>query len=228
MNSLTVFEFDSQEIRFVDGKAVANDVAKVLGYADSTNTIRKKVSSKNKGVARMSTPGGIQSVTVLEEAGIYQLIFSSKLPSAEKFQDWVFEEVLPAIRKTGQYAIAHHRVPQTYSEALLEAGRLAQEKEILEEQKRLLEEQNEHLSEAVDELFNYSSIIRVAKFNKIPETRFKWYRLKAVSTKMGLEIKKVPCPRFVEKNLYSHDAWRVAYPGIALPETTTLVIQSVG
>ena len=132
------------------------------------------------------------------------------------------------LMSTGSTAIAHHRVPQTYSEALLEAGRLAQEKEILEEQKRLLEEQNEHLSEAVDELFNYSSIIRVAKFNKIPETQFKWYRLKAVSTKMGLEIKKVPCPRFVEKNLYSHDAWRVAYPGIALPETTTLVVQSVG
>jgi hypothetical protein len=89
------------------------------------------------------------------------------------------------------------------------------------------QQQNEQLSEAVDELFNYSSIVRVAKFNGISETRFKWHRLKTVSNQMGLEIKKVPCPRFVEKNLYSHDAWRVAYPGIALPETTTLVIQAV-
>lgn len=105
MNSLTVFEFDSQEIRFVDGKPVANDVAKVLGYADPAKTISIKVKDKNKGVAKMVTPGGIQSVTVLEEAGIYQLIFSSKLPSAEKFQDWVFEEVLPAIRKTGSFAV---------------------------------------------------------------------------------------------------------------------------
>jgi hypothetical protein len=130
------------------------------------------------------------------------------------------------LMSTGSTAIAH-QIPKTYSQALLEAAKLAEENERLEAQNILLEQQNECLSEAVDELFSYSSIVRIAKFNGISETRFKWYRLKAVSVKMGLEIKKVPCPRFVEKNLYSHDAWRVAYPGIALPETTTLVIQSV-
>jgi len=103
MSILSVFEFQGQVIRWVDGKPVANDVAAVLGYADPVNTIRKKVSPKNKGVAKMATPGGTQSVTVLEEAGIYQLIFGSKLPSAEQFQDWVFSEVLPSIRKTGGY-----------------------------------------------------------------------------------------------------------------------------
>jgi hypothetical protein len=130
------------------------------------------------------------------------------------------------LMSTGTTAIAH-QIPKTYSQALLEAAKLAEENERLEAQNILLEQQNEQLSEAVDELFNYSSIVRVAKFNGISETRFKWHRLKAVSNQMGLEIKKVPCPRFVEKNLYSHDAWRVAYPGIALPETTTLVIQAV-
>ena len=129
------------------------------------------------------------------------------------------------LMSTGSTAIAR-QIPKTYSQALLEAAKLAEENERLEAQNILLEQQNECLSEAVDELFNYSSIVRIAKFNGISETRFKWYRLKTVSVKMGLEIKKVPCPRFVEKNLYSHDAWRVAYPGIALPETTTLVIQS--
>ena len=104
MSNLSVFDFESQEIRFVGDKPVANDVARALGYADPVNTIRKKVSDKNKGVAKMPTPGGMQSVTVLEEAGVYQLIFGSKLPSAEKFQDWVFEEVLPSIRKTGSYS----------------------------------------------------------------------------------------------------------------------------
>ena len=131
------------------------------------------------------------------------------------------------LMSTGTTAIARHSIPQTYAEALLEAAHLAQENERLEQQNILLEQQNECLSEAVDELFNYSSIVRIAKFNGISETRFKWHRLKAVSTQMELEIKKVPCPRFVEKNLYSHDAWRVAYPGIPLPETTTLVVQSV-
>ncbi|MFM6253588.1 MAG: hypothetical protein ACKPEQ_31345, partial [Dolichospermum sp.] len=63
--------------------------------------------------------------------------------------------------------------------------------------------------------------------NSISENRFKWHRLRAVSVQLGLEIKKVPCPRFGEKNLYSHDVWRVAYPGIPLPETTTLVVRSL-
>ncbi|MFM6726303.1 MAG: KilA-N domain-containing protein [Dolichospermum sp.] len=123
--------------------------------------------------------------------------------------------------------VAVHQIPQTYSQALLEAAKLAEENERLEAQNVILERQNEQLSEAVDELFGYSSIIRVAKFNSISENRFKWHRLSAVSVQLGLEIKKVPCPRFGEKNLYSHDVWRVAYPGIPLPETNTLVVRSL-
>ena len=103
MSNLAVFGFEDQEIRFVDGKPVANDVALVLGYKSPSDAVYRLVKDKNKGICKIQTPGGIQSVTILEEAGIYQLIFGSKLPSAEKFQDWVFEEVLPAIRKTGQY-----------------------------------------------------------------------------------------------------------------------------
>ena len=109
---LTIFQFKDNDIRFVDGKPVANDVAKVLGYADPTNTIRKKVKAKYKGVAKISTPGGIQSVIVLEEPGVYQLTMGSKLPSAEEFQDWLFEEVLPQIRKTGSYSVNHQPVQQ--------------------------------------------------------------------------------------------------------------------
>ena len=104
MNNLSVFSFENQEVRFVDGKPVANDVATVLGYADPAKTISTKVKPKNKGVTKLVTPGGVQSVMVLEEPGIYQLVFGSRLPSAEKFQDWVFEEVLPSIRKTGSYS----------------------------------------------------------------------------------------------------------------------------
>jgi prophage antirepressor-like protein len=106
MSNISVFNFDSQEIRFVDGKPVANDVAKVLGYADPSKTVSTKVDAENKGVTRMVTPGGSQSVMILEEAGIYQLIFGSKLPSAKAFQKWVFSDVLPSIRKTGSYGTA--------------------------------------------------------------------------------------------------------------------------
>jgi len=105
MSNIQLFQFEEQEIRFVEGKPVANDVAKVLGYRDPADAVYRLVKSKNKGVCKTQTPGGMQSVTVLEEAGIYQLIFGSKLSIAEKFQDWVFEEVLPSIRRDGSYSV---------------------------------------------------------------------------------------------------------------------------
>jgi prophage antirepressor-like protein len=105
MSNLQLFQFEEQEIRFVDGKPVAIDVARVLGYKDLAPTINRKVDSEYKGVAKISTPGGMQSVFVLEEPGIYQLIFGSKLPSAKVFQKWVFEEVLPSIRRDGSYSV---------------------------------------------------------------------------------------------------------------------------
>jgi len=105
MSNLIVFDFNDNVVRFVDGKPVANDVAKALGYADPSKTVSTKVDEAYKGVTDLVTPGGKQSVTILEEAGIYQLIFSSKLESAKIFQKWVFEEVLPSIRKTGKFSI---------------------------------------------------------------------------------------------------------------------------
>jgi phage regulator Rha-like protein len=116
-------------------------------------------------------------------------------------------------------------LPQTYAQALLEAGRLAMENERLEAEKALLEQENSQLSEALDELFDYSSIVRIAKFNKVHESNFSWRPLKAMSIEMGLEIKKVPDARYETKNIYSHDVWRVVYPNAKLPETTTLVIK---
>lgn len=118
MNSLTVFSFESKEIRFVDGKPIANDVAEALGFKSPSDAIYRLVKDKNKGVCKIQTPGGAQQVAVLEEAGVYQLIFSSKLPNAEKFQDWVFEEVLPSIRKTGSYTQHQAITPPSQFDAL--------------------------------------------------------------------------------------------------------------
>lgn len=110
--SIQLFHFESQEIRFIDGKPVANDVAAVLGYKSPADAVYRLVKEKNKSVCKTQTVDGkLRDVTVLEEAGIYQLIFSSKLESAERFQDWVFEEVLPSIRKTGSYSVQSQ--PQT-------------------------------------------------------------------------------------------------------------------
>ena len=82
MSSITVFQFNSQDIRFVDGKPVANDVAAVLGYADPAKTVSTKVKEKNKGVAVIKTRGGNQPVTTLSHEGVLELVSKSRLPKA--------------------------------------------------------------------------------------------------------------------------------------------------
>lgn len=106
MNELQIFnseEFGEIRTAEIDGKPyfVGTDVAKALGY----NNPRDAVSRHCKGVVKRDTPtsSGIQSMSYINEGDLYRLIMKSKLPSAEKFESWVMDEVLPTIRKTGSY-----------------------------------------------------------------------------------------------------------------------------
>ena len=106
MNELQIFnseEFGDIRTAEIDGKPyfVGTDVAKALGYSNP----RDAVSRHCKGVVKRDTPtsSGIQSMSYINEGDLYRLIMKSKLPSAEKFESWVMDEVLPAIRKTGSY-----------------------------------------------------------------------------------------------------------------------------
>lgn len=79
------------------------DIASILGYTDTTDALKRHC----KGVVKhypLETPGGTQQVRFITEPDLYRLITHSKLPEAEKFERWVFEEVLPSIRKHGMYA----------------------------------------------------------------------------------------------------------------------------
>lgn len=85
----------------------ARDVAKCLGYKNPNEAVREHIRSKYLTVSDSLTVHGTSPVLV-SEPGIYQLIFSSKMPDAQVFQDWVFEDVLPSIRKTGMYIDSNH------------------------------------------------------------------------------------------------------------------------
>ena len=107
MNELQIFnnpEFGEIRTIEIEGKPyfVASDVATALGYANP----RKAVSDHCKGVTKRDTPtsSGVQSMSYIGEGDLYRLIMKSKLPSAEKFESWVMDEVLPSIRSTGYYA----------------------------------------------------------------------------------------------------------------------------
>ena len=107
MNEMTVFqnrEFGSVRTLEEDGKVLfcGNDVARALGY----EVPRKALRDHCKGVLKRNTltSGGNQQMSFIPESDVYRLAFQSKLPGAEKFTDWVTEEVLPSIRRTGGYA----------------------------------------------------------------------------------------------------------------------------
>ena len=107
MNNLQVFNNELfGEVRFmeVDGKpyAVANDVANILGYKNPTDAVRTKCVNIVKYEVENSR-GQMRMTNIIPEGDIYRLIIGSKLPQAEKFERWVFDEVLPQIRQTGGY-----------------------------------------------------------------------------------------------------------------------------
>lgn len=107
MGDLQIFkneEFGEVRTVEIEGKPFfcGSDVAKALGYAIPS----KAVNTHCKGVSKMEAPtnGGVQELLFIPEGDLYRLIVSSKLPTAEKFEHWVFDEVLPSIRKHGLYA----------------------------------------------------------------------------------------------------------------------------
>ena len=91
----------------VDGEPwfVATDVAKILGYGDATHLTRR-LDEDEKGLRSVETPGGLQRLSVISEAGLYSAVLGSKVPGARDFKRWVTHEVLPAIRRHGAYATA--------------------------------------------------------------------------------------------------------------------------
>lgn len=110
MQELQIFkneEFGEVRTVTIDNEPwfVGKDVATSLGYKNTRQALATNVMDEDKGVHSMDTPSGIQQMTVINESGLYALIFGSKLESAKRFKHWVTSEVLPSIRKHGVYAV---------------------------------------------------------------------------------------------------------------------------
>lgn len=108
MNEIQIFnstEFGNIRTVTIDNEPwfVGKDVAEALGYSNARDALSKHVDKEDKGVAKCDTPGGKQDLSIINESGLYALIFGSKLESAKRFKHWVTSEVLPTIRKTGGY-----------------------------------------------------------------------------------------------------------------------------
>ena len=108
MKDLVVFENAGWKVRSIeiDGEVLflGKDVAEALGYKDTKDAVDRHCKGAVKRLP-LQTSGGVQEVRVIAEPDLYRLIVKSNLPEAEKFEAWVFEVVLPQIRKTGKYEV---------------------------------------------------------------------------------------------------------------------------
>lgn len=110
MNNIQIFnnpEFGDIRTVVIDNEPwfVGKDVADILGYQNGSRDINRHVDEEDKRLTKMVSQGQNRDITVINESGLYSLIFGSKLESAKKFKKWVTSEVLPSIRKTGTYTM---------------------------------------------------------------------------------------------------------------------------
>lgn len=140
MNEVQLFNFENHEVRSLlinsEPWFVGKDVADVLGYKNTKDALAKHVDAEDKLGSQIATSGQNRNMTIINESGLYSLVLSSKLPSAKKFKRWVTSEVLPALRKTGQYQVKELSGSELMAKALIEAQSvLAAKDKVIEEMK---------------------------------------------------------------------------------------------
>lgn len=115
MNELQVFEYrQTMDVRMVmqgdEPWWVLADVCRALGL-ERTDSVARRLDPDEKGTHLVSTPGGPQEMTIINESGLYMVIFRSDKPEAKAFKRWVTHEVLPSIRRTGRYELGGQTAP---------------------------------------------------------------------------------------------------------------------
>ena len=161
-NNVQIFnspEFGQVRTVVLDGEPwfVGRDVAEALGYTNPQKAIRDHVDTEDKTVNESFTVNGTQGV-LLNESGVYSLIFSSKLPKAKAFKRWVTAEVLPAIRRHGVYGIDEMLAdPETTIRALMA---YKQEKERARELRQLMAVQTQQIAELQPKASYYDLVLQ--------------------------------------------------------------------
>lgn len=135
MNELTLFEYEGRNVRTIQDEHgnpwfIAKDVAEILGYATPHMAVAQhckhpKLLKAHKTCGLNVPPRGM---TIIPEGDVYRLVTRSRLPEAQRFEEFIMDTIVPKYRK-GELVDKSYQIPQTYAEALLEAGRLAAELE---------------------------------------------------------------------------------------------------
>lgn len=190
-----------------DGQVLfcGKDVAASLGYKDTTNAMKRHCRGVAKRHPIQDSLGRTQEAVFITEPDLYRLITHSKLPTAEKFERWVFEEVLPAIRRTGGYMVA--KQDETPEQIMARAVLVAQD--TIERQKRQIDELKPKalFADAVAASDGTCLVGELAKMLKqngvnIGQNRlFSWLRENGYLGKTGSN-RNVPTQRSMEQGLF--------------------------
>lgn len=184
---------------------VGKDVAESLGYTNPRKAIIDHVEPEDKGVTKCDTLGGNQNLTVINESGLYSLVFGSKLPEAKKFKHWVTSEVLPSIRRDGGYM---HTSPDMTDEEIMARAILLGQKKIEEQAKRIQEMRPKEIF--ADRVSASESSILVGDLAKLLKQNgvdmgqkrlFRWLRDKGYLIKYGISY-NLPTQRSMELGLF--------------------------
>lgn len=241
MNELQIFnneEFGEVRMAEINGKPyfVATDVATALGYTNP----RKAISDHCKGVTKRDTPtsSGVQQMSYINEGELYRLIMKSKLPSAEKFEKWVMEEVLPSIRKNGGYIAGQETLSD--EELLSKALMVAQRK--IDEKNNIIAMQDSRIQGMIPkEIFadavsaSHTSILigDLAKLIcqngvQIGQKRlFEWLRENNFLIKSGTS-RNMPKQRYVEQGLFEVKESNIQNPDGSVRITKTTKVTGKG
>lgn len=207
MNEIQLFNFENHEVRSLllnnEPWFVGKDVAEVLGYERADNAIRNHIDKEDKLMHQISASGQNRNMTIINESGLYSLVLSSKLPSAKKFKRWVTSEVLPALRKTGQYQVKELSGSELMAKALIEAQSVlaAKDKQIEEMKPKAL------FADAVSASKGSISVGSLAKLLAqngiaIGQNRlFAWLRDNNFLIKDG-KSKNVATQRYIDQGLF--------------------------
>ena len=212
MNEVQLFNFENHEVRSLllnnEPWFVGKDVADVLGYSNSRKAMADHVDDEDKEVltSRNVTLENIpnRGITVVNESGLYSLILSSKLPSAKKFKRWVTSEVLPALRKTGQYQVKELSGSELMAKALIEAQSVlaAKDKQIEEMKPKALFADavaTSHTSILVGEL---AKILKQNGIEMGQKRLFAWLREKGYLIKRQGTDYNMPTQKAMELGLF--------------------------
>ena len=208
MNKLQVFNFENHEVRSLllnnEPWFVGKDVAEVLGYERADNAIRNHIDKEDKLMHQISASGQNRNMTIINESGLYSLVLSSKLPSAKKFKRWVTSEVLPALRKTGQYQVKELSGSELMAKALIEAQNVlaAKDKQIEEMKPKVVFADavaTSHTSILVGEL---AKILKQNGIDMGQKRLFAWLREKGYLIKRQGTDYNMPTQKAMELGLF--------------------------